>query len=67
MIYPNNYEHKIGFDEIRTLLKGHCQSSLGRDMVDEMQFSTNADEVNEWLEQANEFRRLKETTDDFPM
>ena len=67
MIYPNNYEHKIGFDEIRTLLKGHCQSTLGRDMVDEMQFSTNADEVNEWLEQANEFRRLKETTDDFPM
>ncbi len=36
-------------------------------MVDEMQFSTNADEVNEWLQQANEFRRLKETTDDFPM
>ena len=67
MIYPNNYEHKIGFDEIRLLLKGHCQSSLGRDMVDEMQFSTDADEVNEWLEQANEFRRLKETTDDFPM
>ena len=67
MIYPNNYEHKIGFDEIRTLLKGHCQSSLGCDMVDEMQFSTDADEVNEWLEQANEFRRLKETTDDFPM
>ena len=67
MIYPNNYEYKIGFDEIRLLLKGHCQSSLGRDMVDEMQFSTDANEVNEWLEQANEFRRLKETTDDFPM
>ena len=67
MIYPNNYEHKIGFDEIRTLLKGHCQSTLGRDMVDEMQFSANADEVNEWLQQANDFRRLKETTDDFPM
>ena len=67
MIYPNNYEHKIGFDEIRMLLKGHCQSSLGRDMVDEMQFSSDADEVNEWMQQANEFRRLKETTDDFPM
>ncbi len=67
MIYPKNFEHKIGFDDIRTLLKERCQSSLGRDMVDEMQFSTNADEVNEWLQQANEFRRLKETTDDFPM
>ena len=67
MIYPNNFEHKIGFDDIRTLLKERCQSSLGRNMVDEITFSSNADEVNEWMLQANEFRRLKETTDDFPM
>ncbi len=67
MIYPNNFENKIGFDDIRTLLKERCQSSLGRNMVDELAFSSNADEINEWLQQANEFRRLKETTDDFPM
>ncbi len=67
MIYPNNFENKIGFDDIRTLLKERCQSSLGRNMVDELAFSSDADEVNEWLQQANEFRRLKETTDDFPM
>jgi DNA mismatch repair protein MutS2 len=67
MIYPNNFEHKIGFDDIRTLLKERCQSSLGRNMVDEMTFSSDAAEVNEWMQQANEFRRLKETTDDFPM
>lgn len=67
MIYPNNFENKIGFNDIRTLLKERCQSSLGRNMVDELAFSSDADEVNEWLQQANEFRRLKETTDDFPM
>ena len=67
MIYPNNFENKIGFNDIRTLLKERCQSSLGRNMVDELTFSANADEVNEWMQQANEFRRLKETTDDFPM
>ena len=67
MIYPNNYENKIGFSEIRTLLKERCLSSLGREMVDEMAFSEKADEVNEWLQQVREFRRLKETTDDFPM
>ena len=67
MIYPNNYENKIGFSEIRTLLKERCLSSLGREMVDEMTFSDNANEVNEWLQQVREFRRLKETTDDFPM
>ena len=31
MIYPKNFETKIGFDEIRTLLKGHCLSTLGKD------------------------------------
>ena len=67
MIYPNNYEHKIGFGEIRTLLKERCLSSLGREMVDEIAFSDSADEVNERLQQVREFRRLKETTDDFPM
>ncbi len=67
MIYPNNYEHKIGFGEIRSQLKERCLSGLGREKVDEMAFSTDADEVNEWLEQVREFRRLQETADDFPL
>ena len=34
MIYPNNFEHKIGFSEVRTLLKGRCMSTLGTEWVD---------------------------------
>ena len=67
MIYPNNFERKLGFDEIRRLLKAHCQSTLGQEKVDEMAFSTDADEVNEWLLQVREFRRLTAEHDDFPM
>ena len=67
MIYPSNYEHKIGFDEIRTLLRGHCLSSLGFEQVDELAFCTDAAEVNERLQQVREFRRLTETADDFPL
>ena len=67
MIYPNNYEHKIGFNEIRTLLRERCLSSLGREKVDELAFSTDANEVNEWLCQVREFRLLSETKDDFPL
>ena len=58
MIYPNNYEQKIGFDEIRRILKGQCQSSLGQEKVDEIVFSDNAVVVNEQLEQVREMRRL---------
>ena len=63
MIYPNNYEQKIGFDEIRRLLKDHCQSSLGREKVDEMAFTDNCDTVNEWMQQVREFRRLLQDTE----
>ena len=67
MIYPNNFEQKIGFDEIRELLKARCLSTLGKEKVDEIAFSTDAAEVNEWLSQVREFRRLQEEKDDFPM
>ena len=67
MIYPNTFEHKLGFDEIRRLLKERCLSTLGKEKVDEMTFSTDCREVNEWLTQVREFRRLQEEKDDFPM
>ena len=63
MIYPNNYEQKIGFDEIRRMLKGHCQSTLGQEKVDEIAFSDDASVVNEQMEQVREMRRLMQATD----
>ena len=67
MIYPNNFEHKIGFDEIRTLLKGRCLSTLGKEKVDEIAFSTDHAQICEQLLQVSEFRRLQQEADDFPM
>ena len=67
MIYPNNFEHKIGFDEIRMLLKKRCLSPLGKEMVDELAFSPDASVVNERLQQVREFRRMREEIENFPM
>ena len=67
MIYPGNYEHKIGFDEIRSLLRERCLSSLGNEKVDEISFSSDSDLVREQLQQVDEFRRLMEKSDDFPL
>ena len=63
MIYPQNYEQKIGFDEIRRMLREHCQSSLGREKVDEIAFSADANVVNEQMEQVREMRRLMQATE----
>lgn len=67
MIYPNNFERKLGFDEIRRLLRERCLSTLGKEKVDEIAFSTDCAQVNEWLTQVREFRRLQTEKDDFPM
>ena len=67
MIYPSNFERKIGFDEIRALLKSHCLSTLGKEKVDEIAFSTDYDLLCEQIEQVREFRRLQQESDDFPM
>ena len=68
MIYPDTFEQKIGFTEIRKLLKERCMSTLGKELVDAMAFTDNAEEVGEWLRQVREFRRLREEdADGFPL
>ena len=67
MIYPSNFEQKIGFNDIRVMLKEYCLSALGREKVDRITFSTDVETINEWLEQVREFRRLQEEADDFPL
>ena len=67
MIYPSNFENKIQFSEIRSLLKGYCLCQLGKDKVDEMAFSGDVAVINTMLRQTREFRRLQDESDDFPL
>ncbi|OFP29144.1 methionine ABC transporter substrate-binding protein [Prevotella sp. HMSC069G02] len=67
MIYPENFELKIGFTEVRSMLRERCLSSLGKSQVDEMTFSSDAETVNEWHAQTDELRLLLEANPDFPL
>ena len=67
MIYPDNFEQKIGFNEIRTMLRERCLSTLGKEQVEKMGFSDHAETVNEWLMQVREFRQLISEIEDFPL
>ena len=67
MIYPKNFEQKIGFTEVCSLLRARCLSPLGKERVDAMSFSTDAVQVNTWMEEIREFRRIQEGQDDFPL
>ena len=67
MIYPDIFEQKIGFNEIRTMLRERCLSTLGKEQVEKMGFSDHAETVNEWLMQVREFRQLISEVEDFPL
>ena len=58
MIYPQNFEQKIGFDQIRQLLKDKCLSTLGEEKVSDMGFSEQYEVVEENLNQVTEFVRI---------
>ncbi len=67
MIYPNTFENKIGFDEIRSLLRKNCLSGLGKEEVDKIAFMDNVNDVNTQLARVREFRTLMEEAEDFPL
>lgn len=65
MIYPDNFEKKIGFDDIRTQLKGRCISTLGTAWVDnKVTFMTTFDDVKRSLSEVGEMTRLLEEEDE---
>ncbi|MBQ0048970.1 MAG: Smr/MutS family protein [Bacteroidales bacterium] len=61
-----NFESKIGFDEIRRLLRTHCASNMGKERVDEMQFLTDLAAIQSRLDHTSEFKRLTETETTVP-
>ncbi|MDR1682655.1 MAG: Smr/MutS family protein [Candidatus Symbiothrix sp.] len=66
MIYPNNFEQKIGFDKIRQLISNRCLSPLGEEKAVEMAFSSQYDRIKTQLYQTHEFTRIIQGEDNFP-
>lgn len=67
MIYPKNFESKVGFDTIRIVLEGHCMSTLGIFHCKNMCYSNHYDTVLRQLEETNEFLSIITTQAEFPL
>ena len=67
MIYPSNFETKIGFDAVRRELERYCVSTLGTECVQQLHFSTDRDVVLRWLEETNEFVSILASGREFPL
>ncbi len=66
MIYPDTFEQKLGFDQIREKLKKYCSSPAGEKWVDSMRFSADADFIRILLKQNLEFKQIIEKAESFP-
>lgn len=58
MLYPKNSVDKLGFTEVKELIKAHCLSEMGQQMVDRIQVMNNFEQISKFLSQANEFKNI---------
>jgi len=66
MYFPANFEQKLGFDTIRQHLRNRCLSSLGRELVDKLSFSTDAAEIHQYLTETDELKHIVQFEENFP-
>src|ERR1700758_5372323 len=54
---------KLGFTEIKELIKAHCLSEMGSQLVDKIQVMFDFAQVSKFMGQANEFKSILENDD----
>ena len=60
MIYPQNFEEKLGFHKVRGMVRGATLCPLGAHKADEMQFLTDRSALQHELSLLDEMKRLIE-------
>jgi DNA mismatch repair protein MutS2 len=67
MIYPNNAGEKLGFFDIKELIKTYCLSTMGQQMVDKIQVMTSYEFINKFLRQTYEFKNILQNDTSLPI
>ena len=67
MIYPSDFENKIGFKAIRERLNELCISEMGKEFVGKMCFCTDVDEIRTYLRLIQDFETLMQDGVPFPV
>lgn len=66
MIYPSNFESKLGFDKIKILIQSECLCSLGIQHIEKIHFSIDFAEIKKQIESTDEFRTILNGSEQFP-
>lgn len=58
VLYPTNFEQKLGFDQVRENIRLECLSTLGQGYVEKIRFTDDIDLIQKLLEQTHEFKNI---------
>ncbi|UEG54934.1 Smr/MutS family protein [Mucilaginibacter daejeonensis] len=67
MLYPDNSADKLGFTEVKELIKAHCLSVMGQQMVDKIQVMNNFELIQRFMGQAQEFKNILQNDQALPI
>ncbi len=67
MLYPDNFEDKIGMSKIREIVSGFCLYDPGREEIRKLHFSTDPEYVKARLKEVEEFRQILISEAEFPV
>jgi DNA mismatch repair protein MutS2 len=66
MIFPLDFERRIGFDQIRERLTANCLCPLGINEVNQISFMANKEVIETLLNQNQEFKSVLEKSEAYP-
>lgn len=65
-VYPANFEQKIGFGEVRQQLSSFCSGSLGKELVEQIEASTEIEIIQLALDEASEMLSVIQSGQSLP-
>ena len=65
-VYPENALTQLEFDKIIAILLGHCQTNIGKELVEDMRIHTHLKYIQSALKQTEEFKFIKSANQYFP-
>jgi DNA mismatch repair protein MutS2 len=65
-VYPENALTQLEFDKITDILLNHCQTTIGKEVVQEMRIHTHLKYILSSLRQTEEYKYIKLANQYFP-
>lgn len=67
MLFPSSAFDRLGYNQVKELIKQYCLSDSSRELVDKMKPQRDLEQIHRFLKQTSEFKELLEHDDPFPI